>query len=123
MKDLSVNIGNHVELGKIIEAWAGDKNAQPTTIREFIQKAQGHVTLGTGYADDDPVNVINLIPGMLNIVVPAAAHMKEPLPTGAWPMPACYTDLAYGVEPVVDESDKEVFRYCRVGDYCMGKCM
>lgn len=131
MPDLSVTINDHEMFGKIIGEWAKYKNLQPTTIAEFRQAANkykkivgNYVSVGADYDDNDPVNVLNLLPGILNVVVPARGHMAEPLPQGAWPLPAFYKDLAFGgTVPSVAQGKKQAFRHCRVADYCLGKCM
>src|SRR5690606_14137633 len=99
----------------------------PQTIAEFRQQVPHTVVeLGPGFPDDEPVAVLQRPPmaEQLSIVLPAAAELQTPLPTGTWPLPAFYSEIAYGGAPTdVPQVRQSEFRSCRIADYSTGRCM
>ncbi len=125
--DKFMNVLDYAAFGDIIKKWSHGTVAPPPTIADFrAQVPSSVVEIGPGYADTDAIHYAVLPPSsdQVSFIIPHEDDIDFQMPSGAWPLPDFYSELAFNDEPVsVADSDKDVFKSSRIADYSSTKCM
>jgi len=122
-----MNVLDYAAFGENIRKWSDGTTVRPDTIAEFRAQVPGTVVeIGTGYGETDPIHfaVLPAATEQISFIIPHKDDIAFPAPSGTWPLPDFYSELAFNDTPVsVANEDKETFKSSRIADYSSTKCM
>ena len=113
-------------LGQLIQDWANGTKPRPAKIKDLEAVLQGAADIGPGFDRGEDIHYADLPANdkQLCFVIPAKEDIAGPVPSGTWPLPTFYSELAFNDEPVsVSDGNKAKFKSSRIADYSASKCM